>query len=62
MAHILAQIRKAGIYILFLPLPTDAADVLQMYAAGLKSGLDLTVSGYACRLKEPSECRNDPLH
>ena len=28
----------------------------------IKSGLDLTVSGYACRLKEPSECRNDPLH
>ena len=62
MAHILAQIRKAGIYIFSFLYPLMQPMCCKCMPQVIKSGLDLTVSGYACRLKEPSECRNDPLH
>ena len=62
LANILAQIRKAGIYIFSFLYPLVQPMCCKCMPQVIKSGPDLTVSGYACRLKEPSECRNDPLH
>ena len=62
MAHIPAQIRKAGIYIFSFLYPLVQPMCCKCMPQVIKSGPDLTVSGYACRLKEPSECRNNPLH
>ena len=61
MAHILAQIRKAGIYIFSFLYPLVQPMCCKCMPQVIKSGPDLTVSGYACRLKEPSECRNKLL-